>query len=294
MRAVDNLLAWEAFHSLARTGSVTQTAIAMDVEVSRVSRWVAGLEAELGCALLDKSRRPMTPTAAGAEFLRKTLAPVSALREAAGRKAAVDRQLFRFAAPTELGQAYFTDLLLRYTQAHPEVSFSIGPPIAAVGMHAGDADVAVVSTPESVDELVVRPYNVATGALLASPLYLELYGRPRTPADLYEYVGLLHVSPNNEATTALYHGAEVFEPLGWRRTFVSHDQLMLKRMLVEHLGITADLFPGHALEELRSGALVPVLPGWHRRPWQMSIVTRNAIRHCAILRVGWPTKPPCI
>ena len=42
----------------------------------------------------------------------------------------------------------------------------------------------------------------------------------------------------------------------------------------KELGITVDLYAGHVLPEIRRGRLVPIMPGWRREPWQMSVVTR--------------------
>lgn len=35
------------------------------------------------------------------------------------------------------------------------------------------------------------------------------------------------------------------------------------------------MYFGHVLEEIKNGDLVPILPGWERAPWIMSLVTRR-------------------
>ena len=47
MTPLENLTAWEALVVASKTGSVTRTALVLDMEITRVSRLLADLEAEL-------------------------------------------------------------------------------------------------------------------------------------------------------------------------------------------------------------------------------------------------------
>lgn len=72
--------------------------------------------------------------------------------------------------------------------------------------------------------------------------------------------GLLLKAYNDDTVTQqLFFGRERSEPLEWKRTFVTHDQLTLKRLLLEHHGITVDLSILHIGEEIRRGIVVPLL-----------------------------------
>ncbi len=146
--------------------------------------------------------------------------------------------------------------------------------MSALDVRTADVDVAVVSMPKNSEDLVVRPYNVSNGVLLASPEYLARWGEPKTPAELSGHVGLLQESLNERPTTELFRFGESSGPIAWRRVFVSHDQLTLKKMALEHQGIAVDISPVHLIDELASGRLVPILEGWHREPWRMCVVTR--------------------
>ena len=52
-------------------------------------------------------------------------------------------------------------------------------------------------------------------------------------------------------------------------------QLTLNHMLMDDLGVVIDCVPQHLIRELESGEVVPVLPGWRRKPQQLCIVTRR-------------------
>ncbi len=112
MKPTDNLLAWDAFLLTCRTGSITRTAVLLDAELSKTSRLLSDLEAELGFPLFDKKRRPMVPTPEGAALLAKVEPFVVGLRETVtGVLDEHARHVIRFAAPAELAQEYFTDML---------------------------------------------------------------------------------------------------------------------------------------------------------------------------------------
>ena len=111
--------------------------------------------------------------------------------------------------------------------------------------------------------------------VLCSPEYLRRYGLPRTVDNLKKHTGLLLKTKTHLLTRFLYKGSQQSNLLQWKTLFLTHDQLAIKRLLLNHQGITTDLYFGHLLEEIKNGDLVPILPGWERSPWIMSLVTRR-------------------
>ncbi|WP_304626317.1 LysR substrate-binding domain-containing protein, partial [uncultured Parasutterella sp.] len=111
--------------------------------------------------------------------------------------------------------------------------------------------------------------------VFASPQYLEVHGVPRTPEDLSRHVGLLQVMPNNAPTMILYRDGVASNIIHWQNIYLSHDQFLIRNMVLNHQGITPDLYLGHVVEELRQGKIVPILPGWERQNWNMHILARR-------------------
>lgn len=68
-------------------------------------------------------------------------------------------------------------------------------------------------------------------------------------------------------------------PIHRKNTFITHDQMSLKELLLAHQGITVDLYAGHVAEEVKAGSVVPILEGWERAPWTMCLVTRLEAEH---------------
>jgi len=84
-----NLRRLECFVAVAEAGHFRRAAEAMDLSQPAVSVQVARLEAELGVALLERNRRMVVLTAAGAALLRRARVLLPALREALAEAAAV-------------------------------------------------------------------------------------------------------------------------------------------------------------------------------------------------------------
>lgn len=70
----------EVFETLARTGSVAETADRLGLSAPAVSQQLRNLSQTLGVDLIDHSRRPMVLTAAGRIFLERAEAALQALR----------------------------------------------------------------------------------------------------------------------------------------------------------------------------------------------------------------------
>lgn len=235
MKPSQNLLSWQVFVATCRTRSISQAAVLLDIDLPKASRLLSALETELGEPLFDKSHRPIQPTPRAAE-LQRAVEPL----------------------------------------VH-DIEFAVLPEVGPDDIRRGDVDVAVLNRrPADPSGLIIRNYNNSTTVPLATPEYLRRHGTPLSPADLKMHEGLLLKAYNDDTVTQqLFFGRERSEPLEWKRTFVTHDQLTLKRLLLEHHGITVDLSILHIGEEIRRGIVVPLLEGWTKTPWCMCLVNRR-------------------
>ncbi|WP_289169047.1 LysR family transcriptional regulator [uncultured Parasutterella sp.] len=277
MRNLENLQAWEAFLHTAKSGNISQTALLMDLDIAKVSRLISGLEKELGYALLQKNCRPFKPTRKGAQLVSVATPLVRGFRQMIEfSEGTAQKQLFRISSPIEIAQEFYSEKLLAYSRTHPSVQFEIIPEHSANALLRGEADLAVVNQwPTDTTNLIIRPFMQTATPVLCTPEYIRRFGLPKSPSDLVRHTGLLLKTANRHNTQFLYKGGEESGILKWKTLFLSHDQLTLKRLLLNHQGITVDLYFGHVLEEIKRGDIVPILPGWEREPWVMAMVTRQ-------------------
>lgn len=277
MKQKDNLLAWRALAVTVETGNITQTALLLDLDSAKVSRLIAGLEKEIGFELLVKNRRPFIPT----DRCRQILPMVLPLLDGFSRldefcAGTAQKILIRFSAPVEMTQQFYSQELLQYSHLNPRIQFSMLPEMTVRELLAGDTDVAVVNQSSADQSEIVARHVVSNSTpVFASPQYLEAHGVPRTPEDLSRHVGLLQVMPNNAPTMILYRDGVASNIIHWQNIYLSHDQFLIRNMVLNHQGITPDLYLGHVVEELRQGKIVPILPGWERQNWNMHILARR-------------------
>lgn len=59
---INNLLAWQMVKELVRKGSISEAAVALDLDSSKASRLLKSLEDELEFPLFNRSSRPFVPT----------------------------------------------------------------------------------------------------------------------------------------------------------------------------------------------------------------------------------------
>lgn len=277
MKTIDNLQAWEVLVITARTRSLSRTSIVLDIDLPKVSRLLRDLEDELGFALFDKSHRPISPTSRCAELVKSVEPLVVAFRklEVFNRDKLDGKLEIRFAAPIELSRLFFSEALIRYSNEHPDIQFTILPEVHPDAVRSGKVDAAVANRlPIDSSGLVVRQYNCSSTPVFATPKYLEKHGLPLTPQDLVHHTGLLLKTVAHDPTDMLYNTEGDFSPIRWKKTFITHDQMSLKQLLLNHQGLTVDLYSGHVLEELQNGTIVPILEGWERESWTMCLITR--------------------
>ena len=112
----------ETFLAVVDRGGFTAASEQVHRSQSRVSAHIASLERHLGVRLLDRTRRPAAPTAAGEVFARHARDIVAGIGSARAAIAALkgqdERSLTLFTTPC-VGAAVFPDVLARVTGERP-------------------------------------------------------------------------------------------------------------------------------------------------------------------------------
>jgi len=118
----------ETFLAVVDRGGFTAASEQIHRSQSRVSAHIAALERQLGVRLLDRTRRPATPTAAGEVFARharEIMVGVGSARAAiAGLRGLDQRSLTLITTPC-VGAALFPQVLARVTAERPGVRIEL-------------------------------------------------------------------------------------------------------------------------------------------------------------------------
>lgn len=160
-----DLKSLQVFLSVYGSLSFTETAAALHMSVSAVSRTVQRLEEELGTSLFDRDRRGMRATSAalGLQSVAEGIvADWRGFQRSLGSSAAVAGELRVFCSVTATHQL-LSPLLAAYRDACPRVDVRLQTGDQADGiqrLREGATDVAVVARPKDLPDLMsFRPLD---------------------------------------------------------------------------------------------------------------------------------------
>ncbi|MBE7368080.1 LysR substrate-binding domain-containing protein [Ramlibacter pallidus] len=254
------------FAEVVDRGGFAAAGRALSIPKSRLSRRVSDLEARLGVRLLQRTTRKLSLTQAGEIYHRHCVAmreQAEAADEAVAQVRTEPRGTVRVTCPVTLAQTAIGPLLPRFLAAHPQVRVEMQVSNRVVDLVQEGVDVAlrVRTSLDDSGSLVVKNLGITQTLLVASPQLLQRFGQPAGPADLRHLPSVAMSAGDGRATWRLRGpGGEAFE-LVHRPVYTADDMLTLKFAVLQGTGM--GLLPDYMCgEALRSGELVPVLPGW--------------------------------
>src|SRR6218665_1748050 len=173
------------FAEVVEHGGFAAAGRALGLPKSRLSRRIAGLEAQLGVRLLQRTTRKLSLTDVGETYLRHC----QALRESA--QAAADavataqtepRGTIRVTCPVTLVQTVLAGAMPIYLARYPHVRVEMEVNNRVVDLVKDGVDVAlrVRLTLEETGSLIVKRLDDARSVLVASPALLARQGTPAT------------------------------------------------------------------------------------------------------------------
>ncbi len=267
--------AWALFVAVAEQGSLAGAARAQGLSVPTVSRAIARLEARLGASLFHRSSRRLSLSAMGADALPEAQALVAAagqMEERLAEASAAPAGRIKLAAPLDFGRTYLAPLLPAFLARYPGVS---------VDLHLDDARIDIIA---SGHDLVLRIGQLADSSLIArrlctvrrlpvaSPAYLERFGRPAHPADLARHQCLIYsnTTPPDVWRFTSSDGQDVSATVGG--ALLANNGGALGPAALAGLGIA--LQPEFLCwEDVATGRLEVLLPGWQSPPLALTLIT---------------------
>lgn len=148
MSKLDDLAAWRYFVTFAKTGTLSAAASALGVDVSNLSRAIAGLEKALGCDLIRHNSRPMELSETG-KMVLKRMTPILRAHDSLMQKIIDDNSALtgniRLSSAPGFAARRLTPLLQRFQQLHPQITVEILSGYKPVDVQKGLCDVATIT-----------------------------------------------------------------------------------------------------------------------------------------------------
>ena len=263
------------FAKVVEAKGFSEAARRLKIPLSTVSRRVAELEDQLGVRLLERSTRNLRLTNLGAEVLdhAQRCAELSeAVDNLVSNQLSTVAGLLRLSAPPSISDTLLAPLLAAFQASYPNVRVQVLVTDRFVDLIAAGIDLVFRFGALGDSSLVARKILTYRHQLVASPAYLERVRAPRSPRDLFDHKLLTfsYWRPDNSWTFWHQNGKDQ-ETLSFEPYLSMNDYTGLSAALLAGVGI-GDLPPVVKPELIRDGRLVEVMPEWHFRAFDLSVV----------------------
>jgi DNA-binding transcriptional LysR family regulator len=192
------------FLAVAESGSLNAAARSLGMTQPTVSRRMEDLEYRLGARLFSRSSRGIALTDAG-ESVRDIAASMARLggiivREVAGSDRSESGRV-RLAAPDGLASYVLMPRLAAFQRSHPDIQLAVDCGLWNDSPIGGAPDISLEFTAAAPQGVVSTPLATVHYAFFASRAYLQLYGAPKSPADITQHRTVRHTSHREQTHT---------------------------------------------------------------------------------------------
>lgn len=264
---MDKFSNMSVYVKVVEMGSFTAVANHLDSTVGNVSRAVSALETLLDARLLQRSTRRLSVTDAGRRFYErctKILADLENAEAEAGNALLKPRGTLRVHCVPGLARHLVTGAVLEYRREFPEVTVDLLLSQRMPNLLEDQLDVSILIARRLPDSAcVTRKIGVSHCVLVASPEYLAKHPAPVVPEDLSQHECLLLGTVDyarDEWQLRSKVGTATFVPTGPGFSVNDMDAMAVAVRAGAGIGLLAGF---SAIDDLRSGRLVRVLPEYH-------------------------------
>ncbi|QCI11796.1 LysR family transcriptional regulator [Pseudomonas putida] len=247
------------FVKVMDAGSLSAAARDLGLTPSAVSRIIARAEQRLGSRLLLRTTRAITLTTEGEAYLRgarRILADMDEVEQAIADQG-VPRGRLRVSAALGHGRLTVVPLVAAFSALYPEVVVDLSLGDEVVDILGGEADVGIRFGDLPDSSLSARCIGETGQVVVASPEYLERCGVPRQPEDLALHNCLRFNFRRASPDWPFRRDGEAFT-IKINGNIACSSGEALAQLARLGAGI-ARIGAFTVVDELRSGALVPVL-----------------------------------
>jgi LysR family transcriptional regulator for bpeEF and oprC len=195
---LDRIDLFRIFARVVDCSSFTRAADTLGMPRSSVSAAVQELEARLGTRLLNRTTRTVSPTNDGAAFYERCVVLMADVEEAETLFRQSDARpsgKLRVDVPGRIGRLIIAPALPDFLDRFPEIHIDLGVTDRAVNLIEDNIDCALRVGPLRDSGLIARALGELRLINVASPGYIERYGKPR-PEKLAGHWAVNYASPS--------------------------------------------------------------------------------------------------
>jgi len=270
---MDRFDAMRAFVRVVERRSFTLAAHDIGLPRSTVTQTIQQLEARLGVRLLQRTTRSVSTTLDGEAYYRRCLAIIDDIEDAEGAFAGTrPRGSLRIEVQGTIARYFLLPGLPDFFAQYPDIDITISEGDRWVDLVREGVD-AVLRFGELPDsELSMRRAGMLQRCTYAAPSYIERFGMPKNPAELQGH----HMIGLRRWTSGDMVPLEFIKDGGVQNIFLPATLSVTgpeSYIAAVRLGLGLNQMPLiHADEDVKKGALVPVLTDYLPPPAPVSLL----------------------
>lgn len=281
MKIIKNLSAWEVLKALESGQGIKYASIVTNQDLARCTRLIQQLEEFTGLELVNHKERPSRLSKNAATLLpvikelisshQKLMSAIEALKN--------EKINFKISIPINSPRKTIYPLLKACAKKYPELELEIFADCDHEDVLRGKIDAAYLPYRPPTDGLILFPISDDFISVpLASPKYIQKYGLPCCPEDMCKHRVIIRSGRNYPMTQALWKGKQSRQ-LVYKEIAFSGDVLSAKESLLAGEGVAVDLSFSSCEKEFEEGLVIPVLGGWHKAPWRITLAVKREFIH---------------
>jgi len=251
------------FLAVAECGSLNAAAKLLGMTQPTISRRMEDFEYRLRAKLFDRSSRGVVLTEAGlmVRDLAQSMARLGGtiVRDVAGHDNS-DSGRVRMSAPDGISGFLLAPLLPKFQMANPQVHLTIDCGLGGGSMLESEPDLTLEVAENFPPDVVSTPIATMHYCAFASREYLDLYGTPKTVAEVAEHRTVRHTSHRGDQRSGLNPKAEALAILAGSH-FVSNSSAATFQAIRAGAGIGS--LPTYVLTIAPELVMLDLEP-WHR------------------------------
>jgi DNA-binding transcriptional LysR family regulator len=250
----------QLFVEVFKQGSFAAVARDRNLDPSSVSRAIAGLEAELGIRLFQRTTRQLSPTEAGMTYFERIESLVEELLQATAIATDISSQptgKLRVTASVSFGLKCIVPLLPEFSRLYPDLTVDILLSDTIVDLFAERIDLAIRLGLLPDSTLIAQQLMPTHYFVCASPEYLQRSKQLKKPIDLAQHNCLLFPFAGFRSRWIFKdRRGELSEVPVFGRTLIS-GAIALQQCAISGMGLA--LLPNWLIDEdLQTGTLINV------------------------------------
>jgi len=251
----------EAFIKVVECSGISRAATALHLSSSAVTKQIQALEAGIGVALFDRSKRSLKLTEIGERYYFEAVATLKNLEQLESLIKTSQKEvsgILKVRSMQFVANQLIIPRLAEFLACYPKLQFSLESLEHMPNFWQDGVDIVYGAWLPGQDDWIQKKIGLTDVIICASPGYLEQFGNPKTLEELKNHRYLTHTARNPDHLLRLNKQNMIVPPYLWFNNYESmiaaaqvglgfiwlHKNAVIKQL---EQGSLIELFPQHAL-----------------------------------------------